>query len=69
MKVAICDDDKQFLKIFEKQFEGISAVSSVDCFSEQKDLIAELLSSYDVIFMDLDWGKEHNGIGIAAELA
>ena len=54
MKVAICDDDKQFLKIFKKQFEGISAVSSVDCFSEQKDLIAELLASYDVIFMDLD---------------
>lgn len=69
MKVAICDDDKQFLKIFKKQFEGISAVSSVDCFSEQKNLIAELLASYDVIFMDLDWGKEHNGIGIATELA
>lgn len=69
MKIALCDDEKDFLADFSQRIKALPYVTMVDCFFSFNGLVDELCNEeYDVIMMDLEWHKKQDGMDIAAEL-
>ena len=70
INVAVCDDNKIFLDEFEQILQKHSQVESVSAFSDYESLKDSVLNNneYDIIFMDIDFGEEKNGIDFASEL-
>lgn len=70
MKVAVCDDLKECLIQVEKLLDQIPYVRQVDTYTNINSFYDELIAGkiYDVIFMDIDWKQEKNGIDFAEEL-
>jgi DNA-binding LytR/AlgR family response regulator len=70
VKIAVCDDNKLFLRELEEQLQTIALVRSISVFS---DLAAFLFSidggkCYDAVLMDIEWNKKSAGIDAAKEL-
>jgi CheY-like chemotaxis protein len=68
--IAVCDDDKLFLKEFQEQLQILPIIENTFLFS---DLNAFLFSAeegrrYDAVLMDIDWDQENNGMDAAEEL-
>ncbi|MDR3278729.1 MAG: LytTR family DNA-binding domain-containing protein [Oscillospiraceae bacterium] len=70
MEIAVCDDNKLFLRELEEQLHAIAEVKNISVFS---DLAAFLLSidagkRYDAVLMDIEWDKNAAGLDAAKEL-
>ena len=70
MHVAICDDEIIVLESLKKQLEKQKLVQSVQIFSNietfQKEIENQCL--FDLVLMDIEWGREKNGIDFAEQL-
>ena len=73
IKVVLCDDDPEFLKTFcgeiESAFSKLCMKAELSAFGNVDDIPADLLSSCDMAFLDIDFeGEGYNGIDIARKL-
>lgn len=70
MQIALCDDNKFFLRELREQLRTIPLVDGIHCFSCLEELreSVENGESYDAVLMDIDWQEEKTGIDAAAEL-
>lgn len=61
MRIAICDDDKQFLEELEYKLRKYPFVSKVEQFCTIESFFSELedRNSFDLVLMDIDWGREY----------
>ena len=70
MKIAICDDQIQTLKESEQILRSLDSNHEISAFSNISyflQLIKER-TFFDIIFMDIEWRLESNGIDFAAEI-
>lgn len=70
MRVAICDDDKVFLKQLEELLAGYAFVGHTETYGEIDSFFQALEGGeqYDVVLMDLDWGSHATGLSYAERL-
>lgn len=73
INIAVCDDEKLFLKMMkryiERYFELRNIDYSIECFDSGKDLISisSGLSGFDIVFLDINM-EDVNGIDVAKEI-
>lgn len=69
--ILICDDDTAFAQDMCKRILDLPAYSTksmtVQCLSNTNEINAELLTKYDILFLDIDLGKK-NGISLARDM-
>ena len=70
MRIAICDDEQQFLRDFrcitDRLYRSLDMLT--DCFSSGSALLKQFrLRAYDLVFLDIEM-PEMNGITLAEEL-
>lgn len=70
MRVAICDDDKVFLKQLEELLGGYVFVGHTETYGEIEPFFHALEEGeqYDLVLMDLDWGSHTTGLSYAERL-
>ena len=70
MRVAICDDNRQFLQAFQQQLKSTPNITSVHTFSAADDLFqyCEANKAFDVLFLDLALEEDRTGFQIAEAL-
>ena len=72
MKIAICEDEQLFqqkLKIgIEHFFAEKKTETTFDCFMNGEELIHNLKTEYDIIFLDIHLGTKTDGMDIAEQL-
>lgn len=69
MKVAICDNEAVSLKLLEEAVGAFAQIEHYDLFQKIEDFFAKLNEGerYDVVFMDIEWGKENEtGVNYAS---
>ncbi len=70
MRIAICDDDKNFIKELEEKLGRYSFVSGTEPYCEIEKLFLDLEAgeNYDLVLMDLNWGGQKTGLSYAERL-
>ena len=70
MKIAICDNEILFLKQFLTLCQSFSCIDKIVPFQNGDLLLAEVKagSSFDAVFMDIDFGNKKTGIEYSKEL-
>lgn len=70
MRIAVCDDNELFLKEIEDQIRRLDMAESLHAYSDQKIFLKSVEDGvvYDVVFMDIDWQQEKNGMDMAEML-
>lgn len=70
MRIAICDDDKIFLKQLEEKLRHFSFVGKVNSYSEIEKFFMDLDADerIDLVFVDLEWGNQKTGIDYAERI-
>lgn len=70
MRLAICDDDRAFLKELEQRLTGYPFVGQVDPYTRPEELLRELgeKERFDAVLMDIDLGDGRSGIEYARRL-
>lgn len=70
MRIAICDDDKQFLEEMDRKLRRYPFVSTVDPYIGIDSFFAEVdeRNRFDLVLMDIDWGAENTGMEYAEKL-
>lgn len=73
IKVALCDDDADFLKVFRDEiiaaFEKLNLKAELSTFNSAEYIPEGMLASCDMVFLDIDFeGEDYNGIDIARRL-
>ena len=71
--ILICDDDKAFALRLKKSIEDYTSNNriraKIHCFFSSEEIGAEVLSSCDIAFLDIDFeGKDYNGLDIARRI-
>lgn len=70
MRIAICDDEIIVLDSLKLELEKQKNIESIQIFSDietfQKEIETQCL--FDLVFMDIEWGREKNGIDYAEQL-
>lgn len=70
MKVVICDDEKGAIEYLEGLLQEQTDIEIIGTFTEQEEFFRILDSGKipDVVFMDIDWKDELNGIQLSGIL-
>lgn len=70
MRLAICDDDRLFLKDLEQRLLCYPFIGQVSQYTKPDDLLCELAEKgcFDAVLMDIDLGEGHSGIEYAQRL-
>lgn len=70
MRIAICDDDKSFLKELEEKLCQHACIGRIELYSQIDKFFLDLEAGerYDLVLMDLDWGEQKTGIHYAERL-
>lgn len=70
MRLAICDDDRLFLKELEQRLKKFPFIEQVTQYARPEDLFQELEEKgrFDAVLMDIDLGEGHSGIEYAQRL-
>ena len=70
MRIAVCDDDKNFLKELEEKLYQYSCISRVESYSHIETFFMDLDAGqhYDLVLMDLEWGEQRTGISYVEQL-
>ena len=70
MHIAVCDDNKLFLKGFEEQLRELSIIEAVFPFSDYNSFLFSVDDGkqYDAVLMDIDWNQDLTGMDIAEEI-
>ncbi len=67
MRIAVCDDNQQFLGQIVQQLNSIPAVREVHSFSDLPSFLKEAMP-FDAVFMDINWNQSPTGIDMAETL-
>ena len=73
INVAVCDDEKPFLKMMKKYLDGFFRKRGIEyaleCYSSGKDLLSHGIgaSHFDIVFLDINM-EELDGIKVAREI-
>lgn len=71
MTVAICDDNKEFLRLFQERLEAYYALKDwphqCRSFASGAALLKSDLAKFDVVFLDIDM-PDVNGLDVARQL-
>lgn len=70
MRVAVCDDNNNFLTELENRLQQYPFVKQVEQYTRVEVFFEELKSGehFDLLLMDLDWGEEKTGLEYAEQL-
>ena len=62
VKILICDDDPTFAQSMFKRILSLPAYSSksmkLSCLTDIAEMSANTIAQYDILFLDIDLGKE-----------
>ena len=71
VKILICDDDQTFAQSMFKRILSLPAYSSksmkLSCLTDIAEMSADTIAQYDILFLDIDLGKE-SGIDLARKM-
>lgn len=70
MRIAICDDDENFLNEIEEKLKKFSFICRIERYS-QIDCFFKNVSAgeiFDLVLLDLDWGQKRTGISYSEQL-
>ena len=64
MKIAVCDDNVPFLEEMKEILLKEGLVKNVVTYSKPEQLLADIreYEDFNLVFMDLEWGNEKNGL-------
>lgn len=64
MKIAVCDDNVPFLEEMKEILLKEGLVKNVITYSKPEQLLADIreYEEFNLVFMDLEWGNEKNGL-------
>ena len=67
MRVAVCDDQPEILQEMQELLLKEEDIRKVDIYSDIEIFFCMVNEEkeYDVVFMDIDWKAEKNGIDFA----
>ena len=67
MRVAICDDERIAIEYLSSLLQEIDGIEILETFTEQKELFQwiEAEEEVDVVFMDIDWKEDMDGIQLS----
>lgn len=70
MEIAICDDNELFIAGLKEQLQTLQMAENIITFSNLDTFFCSVEGGkrYDVVFMDIEWGKDVAGMDAAAEL-
>lgn len=70
MKIAVCDNELLFLKQFLTLCQDFPSIEEIIPFQDGERLLAEIKAgtSFDAVFMDIDFGDQRTGIEYSKEL-
>lgn len=70
MTAAICDNEKIFIEQLETLIRNIPEIERYDTYHDLELLRKKVEEgiSYDLIFMDIEWNQDENGIRFAAKI-
>lgn len=70
MRIAICDDDKNFLNELAEKMKSFSFICKTEQYSNMDGFCSDVEAgeNYDVVLMDLDWGQQRTGLSHAKQL-
>jgi len=70
MDIAVCDDNKLFLREIEEQLEALPIVKNIFMFSDLNTFLFSIDEGkrYDAVLMDIEWDEKVAGMGVAEEL-
>lgn len=70
MKTAICDDQPQALEELRRILLRFPPVKKVHAYTDMESFWATIEAGvhYDIVFMDINWEREENGIDFAEKL-
>ena len=70
MRIAICDDDLDSLNVLRETLNGCPSVDEIEVYSDISLFFSEIEGGtvYDLVLMDLDWGKRETGLAYAERL-
>lgn len=70
MRVAVCDNNGDVAEALKKQIHKIRPIHDVSVFSSIDRFFCIIgdEKNFDLIFMDIDWDQEKNGMDFAKEL-
>lgn len=73
MRIGICDDDKTWCNtaedILDNFFEQLDREAEIFCFSSEKDLMSYQGIPLDLLFLDIQLGRDmENGISLAVKI-
>jgi len=70
MHIAVCDDQADVLEQVSNLVETVSLASTVTPYDNFSNLLTAISNGilYDAVLMDIEWGKEDNGMDYATAL-
>lgn len=70
MKTAVCDDEKEAVQYLANLLDRNELIESVRMFTDQEEFLQEVRNGelFDVVFMDIDWKNEIDGILLSSQL-
>ncbi len=70
MRVYVCDNEKDALEYLVTMLESCEGIEIAGQFMRQADLMdsTDKLRNIDIIFMDIDWKQELNGIQLSRQI-
>ena len=64
MRIAVCDDDRNYLNQIEKLIKELSPVSEIECYISVTDIINSG-KSFDIAFLDIELDNKDDGFKAA----
>lgn len=70
LRVAVCDDEQLAIEYLVGLLKGTKNIGTISSFSNQEELLVAVNNKelFDIIFMDIDWKEEENGILLSRKL-
>ena len=70
LRVAVCDDEQIVIEYLVDLLKDIKEIGTICKFTSQDELLAAVKNEdpFHVIFMDIDWKEEENGILLSSKI-
>ena len=70
MRVAVCDDEKNAILFLTELLKKSALIQSIRPFSNQEEFLQQIRNGerFDIVFMDIDWKQETDGIQLSKKL-
>ena len=70
MRVAVCDDEKNAIVFLTELLKKSALIQGIRPFSNQEEFLQQIRNGeqFDIVFMDIDWKQETDGIQLSKKL-